>query len=33
MEAASESKKKGGIPVSIENIMETARKENKKYDS
>jgi hypothetical protein len=32
MEAASESKKKGGIPVSIENIMETARQESKKYD-
>ena len=31
MEAANESKKKGGTPVSVEKIMERARKESKKY--
>uniref|UniRef100_UPI0032174113 Gfo/Idh/MocA family protein n=1 Tax=uncultured Draconibacterium sp. TaxID=1573823 RepID=UPI0032174113 len=31
MEAADESKKRGGIPVSMEKIMEKAQKESKKY--
>lgn len=31
MEAADVSKKRGGIPVSVEKIMEKARKESKKY--